>query len=77
MMESPSAYVTPANGFGPQRRGDWSFDVSEDGYGGGEKEVGGPERQDSQVRRKPVGLTPLSAGTDVNEQELERKAGKS
>jgi len=69
MTESPSAYVTPANGFGPQRRGDWSFDVSEDGdRGEKDKDFGiGPERKDSQVRRKPVGATPLSAGIDADD----------
>jgi Rho GTPase-activating protein 1 len=73
MTESPSAYVTPANGFGPARRGDWSFDVQD---GEIEKEMSGvgPERKDSQVRRKPVGTTPTSP---TFEGGLEEKVEKS
>lgn len=59
VTESPSQYMAPSNGFGPPRRGDWSFDT------GTNSPVNGSamqSRQNSVLRRKPV--TP-SSGSDV------------
>lgn len=68
ISESPSTYMTPANGFAPERRGDWRFDVEDDGAAAGGEGKGmvgrdGPERQDSQFRRKPVGSGDSYAGS--------------
>lgn len=52
VTESPSQYMAPSNGFGPPRKGDWSFDTNR---------VESPvdlTRQSSMLRRKPV--TPSS-----------------
>ncbi|KIW05355.1 uncharacterized protein PV09_03871 [Verruconis gallopava] len=65
VTESPSSYITPANGFAPRRPGDWSFDTNEPDRA---TEIG---RKDSQIRRKPVGsgsegFTPIS-GSSMDE----------
>jgi Rho GTPase-activating protein 1 len=56
MTESPSTYITPANGFGPRKPGDFSFEMSDSG-----SPIDGLARQESEVKRKPVGETPTSA----------------
>jgi Rho GTPase-activating protein 1 len=48
--ESPSTYITPANGFGPRKPGDWSFEMSEHG-----DEGEGLERQDTISKRRTGG----------------------
>lgn len=60
VTESPSQYMAPSNGFGPPRRGDWSFDTA-----GAESPINGSamqSRQNSVLRRKPV--TPSSGSGD-------------
>lgn len=58
VSESPSTYTAVTNGFGPPRRGDWSFDT------GGESPISAAQsRQNSVLRRKPV--TPGNSGDDA------------
>lgn len=57
VTESPSTYTAPANGFGPPRRGDWSFDGSD--TESQDRAVLGPPHNlsSSSVKRKPVSGT--------------------
>jgi Rho GTPase-activating protein 1 len=63
MTESPSAYIGPANGFGPPRRGDWSFDASD--TESPDSSVPGPSHvlPSSSVKRKPVSGTSNDASS--------------
>ena len=65
VTDSPSTYITPANGFAPAKRGDWSFELSD----AEEKRTeAGPacsstsgSQEGPVVKRKPVGATPTGA----------------
>jgi Rho GTPase-activating protein 1 len=59
VTESPSTYMAPTNGFGPPRRGDWSFDTGNDSPVNG---IAVQSRQNSVLRRKPV--TPGGSGDE-------------
>jgi len=66
VSESPSTYATPADGFGPPRRGDWSFDHSE---GAPSRSVSnGSAMPRGSIRRKPI--TPSGSKDDKSASAL-------
>ncbi|KAF2420551.1 Rho GTPase activation protein [Tothia fuscella] len=60
VTESPSTYMAVSDGFAPARRGDWSFDADEETHtnkptsASPSAPYGIGNRQESQIRRKPV-----------------------